>query len=189
MIVDDDFVGIANGVSVDSGIVGIDRFATIQGAVDVGAAGDTVQIKSGSYAESVSISKSLVVEGTGNARLGLVSAGLLNSVTSHVLVSVIGGAIVDANDSLDNIVAGSALLEGQRGVGIDQASVIPSDPIDTNVRMLRGAGGQGGFYVENAGPLTLGENGLQHAVRTMGGAHVEIEARGALTGARDVMAG
>lgn len=140
-------------------------------------------------ATAVAISVNNLLGGTGNARLGLVSAGLLNSVSSHVTVSVIGGAIVDANDSLDNIVAGSALLEGQRGVGVDRASVIPADPIDTSVRMLRGAGGQGGFYVKNGGPLTLGENGLQHAVRTMGGAHVEIEARGALTIARDVMAG
>jgi hypothetical protein len=138
---------------------------------------------------AISLAANTLLGGVGSIHLAQISAGGISSTTSGIIVSAIGGAIIDSNESLDNITAANAVLVGQRGVGIDQMSTIPFNPIDTRVSRLSGAGGTGGFYIDNYGLLELTSAISPSAIRTMGSADVEIEASGALTVSGDVSVG
>lgn len=119
--------------------------------------------------------------GSGNATLSRISAGpTAGDAGGRVSVVANNGAILDGNGVLDNISAGNAILIGSSGVGT------LADRIDTTVQRLEGAGGTGGFFVENSGGLTvgIGLTGVTGIASTTG--DINVRADSPLTVAEDV---
>lgn len=136
--------------------------------------------------DAITLSVNTLVAGTGRVELGELRTG---QAGGSVRVSASSGAIVDANSSLANVISTSAVLTGANGVGHDQSIAQPVDAIDTQVAVLTGAGGIGGFFVTNDGPLMVGSGmGIMASVMTTAG-EVHIESTSPLTVSNDVIGG
>ena len=134
-------------------------YDTIQGAVDAASAGDTIQVNSGEYRESVSIDKSLTIEGeegatiigqgNGKGALALL-AGSSSSATESVSDVTIKNLIVRSGESGTAInaetggsstaaqtniqITESTIVAGQDDIGLFLANVDGVDVIGTTIR-------------------------------------------------------
>ncbi len=114
--------------------------------------------------------------GTGTITLQTVTAGTTSGPTGgRVTIDANMGAVVDGNAATNNITAGNAVLRGLAGVGT------LADPIETTVSRLEGAGGTGGFFVRNAGSLSIGGIGGTVGLTTSTGAIDVRTTAGSLT--------
>lgn len=71
-VVDDDYAVLDPGTPIDGGIIGYNRFATLQRAIDVAADGGIVSVNPGTYPEAVSIVRDVTVNGQGTSPAGVV---------------------------------------------------------------------------------------------------------------------
>lgn len=143
-------------------------------------------VTSSDLPEAITLSVNTLVGGVGRVELGQLRTGQNGG---SVRVSASAGAVVDANSSLANVISTSAVLTGSNGVGRDVATIQPMDAIDTQVAVISGAGGIGGFFVTNDGPLMVGSGmGIMASVMTTGG-DVQIESASPLTISSDVIGG
>ncbi len=120
--------------------------------------------------------------GTGNAAIGSLMTGTSDAIDGgRVTIIALSGGVLDNNSDSSNIVAGSALLLGDGGVG----SV--SETLETRVHRLEGTGGAGGFVVVNAIALRIGELAVNtRGILTTTGV-IDIDVRGGLTVVEDVI--
>lgn len=130
-------------------------------------------------ASAIEIIVNSLIGGTGDAELGLLSAG---TTTGQVRISTSGGGIRDANAAAKNIVASGTLLTAMDGVGTF------ADRLETQVGALEGAGGSGGVFVDNMGDLDIGNvDGLTTGLAATGGS-INVTTMGALFIEEDVTA-
>lgn len=64
--------------------IGDREFTTIQGAIDAAVSGDTVQIKPGTYAEDLTISKKITLLGSGAGEAGTILTGTVSVAADGV---------------------------------------------------------------------------------------------------------
>lgn len=130
-------------------------------------------------ASAIEIIVNSLIGGTGDAELGLLSAG---TTTGQVRISTSGGGIRDANAAAKNIIASGTLLTAMDGVGTF------ADRLETQVGALEGAGGSGGVFVDNMGDLDIGNvDGLTTGLAATGGS-INVTTIGALFVEEDVTA-
>ena len=126
-------------------VVGIDAFATIQGAVNASAAGGTTVVNTGTYAETVTLAGTKSLEISGPAQAVTISA--LNTVAGQTLV-LEGAAALTLGDAsnLNSTIAGAISGAGsltKAGGGLTQLSAANSYTGGTfvNAGTLRLTGG------------------------------------------------
>lgn len=173
--VDDGYAGLPAGTPVDwpytgtgGHLVGCDAFATIQGGVDAVAAGGTVNVANGSYAENVVVSTTLTLAGQSRAGVVVVpaltgpnpcaGASLCPGASNVILVQASGVTIRDLTVDGDNpalvsgIVRNGADIDARNGIITNHqaGSFTALEVHDVTVRniYLRGmyASSGGSFY-------------------------------------------
>lgn len=163
-IVDDDFAGLPAGINVEGGELGVDRFATIQRAVDAVEEGDIIQVRPGHYSESVSLTKSVSVYGitgdaadvvvTGDAsQPAILVSGAATDVSIENLTVSGGTSNIRANGaegaSIQNVRLEASLGTGIRASGVGSLSF--GDVTDHSAQ---------GVIVTSSGVVTIGASDL-----------------------------
>ncbi|MBN68554.1 MAG: hypothetical protein CME32_04645, partial [Gimesia sp.] len=124
--VDDDYTGMSfNDPITDidpvtagdqAGNFGIDVFATIQGAVNAAAAGDTIYVSAGTYSEDVIVNTSVFIQGANSGIAAGVDPGV-RGLESELT----GGFRLFANDV---VVDGFKIIDGTGPAGIGSKSAV-----------------------------------------------------------------
>ena len=141
---------IDHGGSHDILLVGGGGYATIQAAIDAAAAGDTIMIASGTYAEALTIGKALTFVG--------VNAGVAGTGSRVSEASISHGP-----DSILTITTTGAVVFD--GLAFDGKQVIAASTEDTNITFANSvfsltSGGNGGnnFYLSRPSSFTFTDN-------------------------------
>lgn len=164
--------------NLDAGAGTIDLKANLSGGSFDLTMDSGVQLKTtNDTPNAVSLQVNTLIGGTGDVLLGDVQAGTTGTPAGgKVLVAAAMGAVLDNNGAAANITAGNADLSGVSGVGTN------ADALETAVTHLQGAGGTGGFLLDNTGALIV------DGVTTTTG-DIRIFAHSPLTVAGDVIGG
>lgn len=162
--------------------------ANTDGAGDEGIvmAPQALIVTASNQPQAIHLSVNTLVSGAGRIGLGELRTGRSGG---SVLVSAAGGAVLDSNSSLLNVISTSAVLTGSHGVGQDVTDAVPVEPIDTQIEVIRGSGGEGGVFVTNRGPLQIGDGSGGMAGVTTGAGDIEIVATSPLTVSSHVFSG
>lgn len=118
--------------------------------------------------------------GTGDAIIQLITTSQdCGPTLGRVTIDANMGAVVDGNVGAVNVLSGATILRGQEGVGS------LANPFDTEVGMIEGVGGTGGFFVLNTGNLTVGGLSGTIGISTSTG-DINLQTTGSLNVTEDV---
>ncbi|MEP7158093.1 MAG: hypothetical protein ABI797_01580 [Chloroflexota bacterium] len=139
LVVDDDGFGTAANCNAAT-----PAYATIQSAVNAAAAGDTVKVCPGTYAESVTVSTwGLKLVG---AHVGLNAKGCPSRSGTSMVMGGAGGAF---NFAADGVVIDGFLISGGSAYGIETSELFSGYLIRNNVIELNA----GGIYLNASGSI------------------------------------
>ena len=141
-------------------------FLTIQSAITAAAAGDTVKVCPGTYAEDVTLNKGITLNGAQagiDARGRAAAESIISPTTTGVTLAVgVAGAVVD----------GFTISGGARG--IETASGPPNGLQISNNRII-GFTGNGVFLNDSGTDVTVNQNVIDGASKTGLGALVHLD--------------
>jgi hypothetical protein len=166
----------------------------IQRAVNLAAAGDTINIAPGTYPGPVNITQDVTLAGTGATSVAISSGGPVITVPSGVTatvdgLTVSGGSAADgggiANAGILNI-ANAAVTENSatvNGGGVENAVGATLTVVDSTVSNNRATGSGGG--IDNQGTVTVVNSTIANNSAAAGGG---ISDEGSLTGVNTTVA-
>ncbi len=149
---------------------GVDAFSTIQGGVNAVATGGTVEVDAGTYAESITITKPLVLLGAQagndpNAR----SIGFTGGKASPASESIITAPIVDPSDASNDLVHVDAsnvtingfVVDGNNAAIADQSAATSVNGVNTDSRRAIETENAAGTLI-NASSVVIEYNVIQN---------------------------
>ena len=181
VFVDDAWVGLNDGQTtttdldpttgpVEVGIIGVNAFATVQGGVNGVAASGTVKVNAGTYAESVSITGPLTLDGNGGASGTTATAVVIDptAATAAITISgvaadnvtiqdlrVTGGTDGIAASSVDNLTITNVQADFNTDDGIDLDAITGLGTLSSIVASNNGDDGLEGTSLNTAGSVTI----------------------------------
>ncbi|MEP7342572.1 MAG: right-handed parallel beta-helix repeat-containing protein, partial [Acidobacteriota bacterium] len=166
VFVDDNWVGQSNGATVffpgdpNPHVFGTDAFATIQGGINAVVAPGVVNVAPGSYAENVTVNKSVSLKG---AQQGVNACG---RTASESTITGSGTLLTLVTGSVSSTIDGFTFSGGNRGIEST------SGPIN-NVQILNnrfaGFTGNGVFLNDNGTDITVSQNSIDGASKVGSG--------------------
>ena len=162
----------ATWVVDDDGGAGVD-YTTIQAAVDAASAGDTIEVRSGTYYENVNVNKQLTLSGqdkTGTVIDGRGSGTVVTVTTDKVTVG--GFTITNAGEwnygvscgAVSNVCVENNFFTGNLNYGVNCGGTLSSTVITKNVMANITGKNRGGISVRTGNP-TITHNTIVNNVR------------------------
>jgi hypothetical protein len=187
----DDGVTLINFINAAAGTIRVQANVDSTGNDDLLMLPDSTIVTTNDTALAVMLEINSLMGGAGNATIMTIFAGDTSGPNGgRVTISANAGAIIDGNDTTgvaNNITVGNTILTGMSGVGSSP------NPIETTVHRVEGAGGTGGFFLDNDGSLQIGgidinQVGISALAGGNQGGEIRVLARSPLTVEENVIA-